>query len=261
MLTSLSVVLPAYNEELNIERAVARCLETLPAVAERIEVVVVDDGSRDGTADVVTGLIAAHPDQVRLVRHRRNLGYGCAIANGFNAATGDYLFYTDADNQFDVAELAWFAPLVEHYDAVVGFRVYRYDTVLRSIVSWCYNRLVNILFRVRVRDVDCAFKLFRREVIEKIDVESSDFFIDTELVARARKWNFRIVEKGVRHYPRTAGETTVQVSDVPRTLKTVCRMWRRIYFPRRAEDEQLRARRAEMATLVEEVRPAVSEAR
>ncbi|HEY4278305.1 MAG TPA: glycosyltransferase family 2 protein [Conexibacter sp.] len=255
MLTSLSVVLPAYNEEENIETAVGRCIEALPAIAERYEVIVVDDGSRDRTAEITADLAAAHPGNVRLLRHRRNLGYGAAIANGFNAARGDYLFYTDADNQFDVSELAWFAPLMQEVDAVVGFRVYRYDTALRSIVSWCYNRLVNVLFRVRVRDVDCAFKLFRREVIEKIDVESRDFFIDTELVARTRKWNFRIVEKGVRHYPRTAGETTVKVSDVPRTLKTVCRMWQRIYYPRRADTELLRARREEIAAWVYEETP------
>jgi dolichol-phosphate mannosyltransferase len=255
MLTSLCVVLPAYNEEENISVAIDRCLEALPAIAQRFEVIVVDDGSSDGTAEAVMPYLAERPGEVRLLRHRRNLGYGAAIANGFNAATTDYLFYTDADNQFDVSELQWFAPLIRDVDVVVGFRVYRYDTVLRSVVSWCYNRLVNVLFRVRVRDVDCAFKLFRREVIEKIDVESDDFFIDTELVARARKWNFRIVEKGVRHYPRTAGETTVQVSDVPRTLKTVWRMWQRIYFPRRADDELLRQHRLATAAVVYEESP------
>jgi glycosyltransferase involved in cell wall biosynthesis len=210
---------------------------------EDYEIIVVDDGSVDGTADAVQRLVDLHHPRVRLLRHRRNLGYGAAIANGFRHARGDLLFYTDADNQFDVAEIRWFLPLLNSVDVVVGFRVYRYDTFMRSMLSWGYNRLVNVLFRVRVRDVDCAFKLFRREVIEKIDVESDDFFVDTELVARARKWNFRIIEKGVRHYPRTAGETTVQVSDVPRTLRTVVKMWQRIYYPRRDQTEALRVHR------------------
>jgi glycosyltransferase involved in cell wall biosynthesis len=249
---TLSVVLPAYNEEPNIERAVGRCLDVLPKLTGDFEVIVVDDGSSDRTADLVQTILEEHHPRVRLLRHNRNLGYGAAIANGFREAGSDLVFYTDSDNQFDVSELEWFLPLIREYDVVVGFRVYRYDAVLRSIMSWCYNRLVNVLFRVRVRDVDCAFKLFRKEVIRKIDVESDDFFIDTELVARARKWNFRIIEKGVRHYPRPAGETTVRPSDVPRTLWTVSRMWQRIYFPRREQIEALHAHsRARAAELVE----------
>jgi dolichol-phosphate mannosyltransferase len=249
---TVSVVLPAYNEEPNIESAVARCVEVLPNLTRDFEVIVVDDGSSDGTAEVAQQLVDRHHPHVRMLRHTRNLGYGAAIANGFQNARLELLFYTDADNQFDVGELEWFLPLMDQYDVVVGFRVYRYDRVLRSIMSWFYNRLVNVLFRVRTRDVDCAFKLFRREVIRKIEVESDDFFIDTELVARARKWNFRIIEKGVRHYPRTAGETTVRVSDVPRTLKTVGHMWQRIYFPRRHQTDALRAhRRARFAEVVE----------
>jgi glycosyltransferase involved in cell wall biosynthesis len=249
---TLSVVLPAYNEEPNIESAVGRCLDVLPRLVRDFEVIVVDDGSSDGTADLMQRLVEEHHPRVRMLRHKRNLGYGAAIANGFQEARSDLVFYTDSDHQFDVGELEWFLPLIEEYDVVVGFRVYRYDTVLRSIMSWCYNRLVNALFRVRVRDVDCAFKLFRTEVIRKIDVESDDFFIDTEFVARARKWNFRIIEKGVRHYPRTAGETTVRASDVPRTLRTIARMWQRIYFPRREQTEELVAhRRARAAEVVE----------
>jgi glycosyltransferase involved in cell wall biosynthesis len=252
---TLSVVLPAYNEEPNIEGAVARCLTVLPQLTGDFEVIVVDDGSSDGTADIAQRLVDQHHPRVRLLRHTRNLGYGAAIVNGFREARSDLLFYTDSDNQFDVGELEWFLPLTEEYDVVVGFRVYRYDSVLRSVMSWCYNRLVNVLFRVRVRDVDCAFKLFRSEVIRKIEVESDDFFIDTELVARTRKWNFRIIEKGVRHYPRAAGETTVRPSDVPQTLRTIARMWQRIYFPRREQTEALTAHRRARAAEVSESLP------
>ena len=133
-------------------------------------------------------------------------------------------------------------------DLIVGFRVYRYDTVLRSMLSWIYNRIVRIVFRVRVRDVDCAFKLFRREVLEKISIECDDFFVDAELVAKARRWNFRLLEKGVRHYPRLAGETTVRPSHVALTLKRIAQMWRRIYFPGRTHlvtIAELRARGVE----------------
>ena len=235
MSRSLSVILPAYNERESIGSAVQRAVDALAELAEQWEVVVVDDGSRDGTAEALQPFLAEHYPRVRVMRHRVNLGYGAAIRTGFRHATGDLLFYTDSDNQFDISELRYFLPLMAEHDVVVGFRVYRYDTVLRCIVSWFYNRLVNILFRVRIRDVDCAFKLFRREVIERTPIESTDFFVDTELVARARKWNFRIAEKGVRHYPRMAGETTVVASDVMRTLRTVARMWQHIYFPTRAQ--------------------------
>lgn len=251
-------MLPAYNEEHNVRIAVERALEALPAIVDDFEVIVVDDGSRDRTAAVARELVEEHHPRVRLVRHRANRGYGAAIRSGFRAGRFDLLFYTDADNQFDVGDLEWFLPLAHDHDVVIGFRVYRYDTVLRSVLSWVYNRLVSVLFRVRVRDVDCAFKLIRREVWEKIDLESSDFFVDTELVAKARKWNFRIAEKGVRHYPRLAGETTVRSSDIPNTLRTVARMWRRIYFPTRAiRDEILAANRMVDETTSEELPGAV----
>jgi glycosyltransferase involved in cell wall biosynthesis len=227
----LSVILPAHNEGENIEAAVERALEALDESGQGGEVIVIDDGSTDGTREVAFQLVERHHPRVRLLRHPRNLGYGAALRTGFRKAHGEFLFYTDADNQFDPRELRWFLPFLDENDVVVGFRVYRYDTVKRSIISWLYNQLVRVLFRVRVRDVDCSFKLFRREVLDKITIECADFFVDTELVAKARKWNFRIAEKGVRHYPRTAGETTVRPSDIPRTVRTLARMWQRIYLP------------------------------
>ena len=159
------------------------------------------------------------------------------LANGFKAARCDLVFYTDSDNQFDVRELEDLMPLIKGpgneagADAVFGFRVYRYDSVLRCLLSWTYNRLVRVLFLVKVRDVDCAFKLWTREVNDKLEIESSDFFIDTEMVAKIRRMGFKSVEKGVRHYPRTAGSTTVRAGHIPKTLWTVARMWFRIHFP------------------------------
>lgn len=240
MPSSVSVVLPAYNEEANIGAVVARALEVMPGMVDEFEVIVVDDGSTDDTAEVARSLVTEHFPRVRLVSHARNEGYGAAIRTGFSYAKHELVFYTDADNQFDLSELSYFLPMMREHDVVVGFRVYRYDTVVRSFLSWTYNRIVRVAFRVRVRDVDCSFKLFRREVIEKITIECPNFFVDTELVAKARKWNFRIAEKGVRHYPRFAGETTVRSSDIPQTLREVFRMWQRIYFPSRAQLEEAR---------------------
>ncbi len=246
MVNSLSVVLPAYNEEESVGTAVRRALEVLPTLAHRWEVIVVDDGSTDRTPEIMEQLAEEHYPRVRRLRHKANLGYGAALRTGFSRAKHDLVFYTDSDNQFDIAELAHALPMMATHDVLVGFRVYRYDSPIRVIVSWGYNLLVRILFRVRVRDVDCAFKVFRREVLEKIDIETTNFFVDTELVAKARKWNFRLVEKGVRHYPRVAGETKIEPSDVPRTLRVVLGMWQRIHVPTRRQIEAAAQARADV---------------
>lgn len=233
---SLSVVLPAYNEEDNIEKQTRACLAFLAEHFAEYEVIVVNDGSRDRTGEIVARLMA-EDSHVRTVVHPTNLGYGKALADGFAAARSDLVFYTDSDNQFDVRELKDAVPLIKGphnlkgADAVFGFRVYRYDSVLRCLLSWTYNRLVRILFSVKVRDVDCAFKLFTREVNDKLEIESRDFFVDTEMVARIARLGFVTVEKGVRHYPRTAGATSVRAGHIPKTLWTVAKMWFRIRFP------------------------------
>ena len=255
----ISIVLPAYNEEENLPVAVDRALEVMPGLASNFEVIVVDDGSTDDTREVALGLIREQHPTVRLAVHPSNRGYGAALRTGFALARFDLVFYTDSDRQFDLADLRHFLPLIDEYDLIVGFRVYRYDTVLRSILSWIYNRLVRILFRVRIRDVDCSYKLFRREVLEKIVIESDDFFVDAELVAKARRWNFRLLEKGVRHYPRMAGETTVRPSDIPETLKRIALMWKRIYYPGRPHLERLANWEAHEPEIGTEVLPETNE--
>jgi glycosyltransferase involved in cell wall biosynthesis len=243
MVDGLSIILPAYNEEANISRAVRRALATIPDMARQYEVIVVNDGSRDKTGEVAQALTCERYPNVRLLNHKRNQGYGAALRTGFAAARYELVFFTDSDNQFDISELKHFLPLMRQYDIVTGFRVYRYDPVLRSMLSWIYNRLVGVLFRLRVRDVDCAFKLFRKEAIDKIAPQCNNFFASTEILARGRKWNYRIAQKGVRHYPRTAGETTVRASDIPRTLREISQMWKRIYFPSKSEMRAMMALR------------------
>jgi len=222
--------MPAYNEEQNIEGALEDACEVAASVTPAWEVIVVDDGSKDTTAQRVTR-VSQQQDRVRLISFPENRGYGVALRAGFHAARGDLIFYTDSDRQFDLSELRFFLPVMDRTDVAIGFRVYRYDPVLRCLLSWVYNRLVSAVFRARVRDVDCSFKLFRREVLEAIDLETTDFFIDTEMVAKARKWNFRILQKGVKHFPRRAGESSIRASHIVSTLRTVARMWLRIYVP------------------------------
>jgi glycosyltransferase involved in cell wall biosynthesis len=257
---SLSLIFPAYNEEANIETAVRRAQAVLAELVPDYEVIVVNDGSRDRTGAIAQALVSEYYPHVRLLNHVQNRGYGAALRTGFSQARHGLIFFTDSDNQFDVSELQYFLPLMNRYDIMTGFRVYRYDPVLRCVISWCWNRLVGILFRLHVRDVDCAFKLFRREALDKITIECENFFASTELLAKARKWNFRIGEKGVRHYPRMAGETTVHASDIPRTLREVFRMWRRIYFPSRAQMRRMIEQQKHTDSNVVEFIPTGSEA-
>jgi hypothetical protein len=139
------------------------------------------------------------------------------------------IFYTDSDNQFDVKEIRHLLPLIEDADIVCGFRIYRFDPLTRLVLSWGFNLLVRIIFRIKVRDIDCAFKLFRREVFDKVKIESKKFFVDAEMLAKARYYGFRLAELGVRHYPRTAGSSTVRPSHIISTLKELARIWINIH--------------------------------
>jgi len=224
---ALSLVLPAYNEADNIERAV-RAAASAGALAGTFEVVVVDDGSRDGTAERLAGLQPELGSSLRVLRFEANRGYGAALRAGFAAAEGDLVFYTDSDNQFDLSEISGFLPLMREWDAVLGYRIDRQDARRRLLTSWVFNHLSCALFGLTVRDLNCSFKLFRREVLQSLPLSADDFFIDTELVVRLHRGGYRYLEKGVRHLPRLAGRSTVRLSDIPRTLGAVARMRARL---------------------------------
>ena len=237
----LTIVLPAYNEEESLPDALEQCVDLIRHMTDlEVEVVVVDDGSTDRTESTLAEWSEDNA-WLRVIRHSENRGYGSALKTGFAAARGTFVFYTDSDNQFDILELREIFPQIEGADLVAGFRVYRFDPLTRLLASWVYNRLVRILFRVPIRDVDCSFKLMRRERLDRLVLMSDDFFIDTEIVARARKWNWRIKEVGVRHYPRRKGRTTVTAGDIPRTLGVVGRMWLAIHYPNREQHSLLSA--------------------
>ena len=223
---SISAVLPAYDEEENIEKAT----HDLAAVLEGLslqdwEVIIVDDGSKDRTGEIADRLAAENPDHVRVFHHRPNRGYAEALKTGFSNARCRLMFFTDADNQFDVREIKNLLPLVEEAHIVCGFRIYRFDPLTRLFMSWGFNLLVRIMFRINVRDIDCAFKLFRREVFDKVTIESKKFFVNAEVLAKAKYHGFQLREIGVRHYPRTAGSSTVRPSHVFSTLRELVHIW------------------------------------
>ena len=204
---SISVVLPAYNEEENVGQAVRSVLEVMGSITSDYEVIVVDDGSRDRTSEVVEELAENHP-QVHLVRHEVNQGYGGALNSGFQAATRELIFFTSSDNQYDVAEIKKLLPYIETAELVIGYRADRQDPFIRRVFAWGWTTLVNLLFGYLSRDIDCAFKLFRREVIHQVPITSKGAMIDTEFLAGAKRKGFGIVEVPVSHFPRLAGEQT-----------------------------------------------------
>jgi glycosyltransferase involved in cell wall biosynthesis len=221
---SLSIVLPAYNEQDNIEAAVRTAAGAAASLCPEYEVVVVDDGSRDATAERLRALEPEMNGHLRVLRHQRNLGYGAALRAGFRAARGDLVFYTDSDNQFDLRELGAALPLMEDHDAVLGYRVRRQDPFARLLTSAVFNRITCLALGIRVRDLNCSFKLFRRDLLQSLPLASDDFFIDAELAACLQRAGARCTQIPVRHLPRVFGQSTVRASDVPRTLRALVRM-------------------------------------
>ncbi|MHB1006943.1 MAG: glycosyltransferase family 2 protein [Chloroflexota bacterium] len=227
---SISVVLPAYNEEQNIPRTVANVMDAMNGVADDYEILVVDDGSRDRTAEVTRALSEQHP-RVRLVQHQVNQGYGAALATGFASATKDLVFMTDGDAQFDVREIRKLLPLMANADLAIGYRAPRRDPFHRLVYAKGWGMLINILFGYTARDVDCAFKLFRRSILNDFVVESRGATFSTEFMVRARRTGHKVREVGVRHLPRTAGNPTGGRPDViirafKELVKLRYRLWR-----------------------------------
>ena len=207
----LSYFFPAHNEEANVRELVAEALETLPTLAEVFEIIVVDDGSRDGTGPIADELAAANPGVVRAVHHPTNLGYGAALLSGFRAAAHDLVAFTDGDRQFRVADLGRLTARLgeaDQPDAVVGYRIKRADPLIRTIYARLYRFANRVWFGLKVRDVDCACKLFRREALAGIAVESGGAFFSAELLIKLNAAGRSIAEVGVPHHPRTAGSPT-----------------------------------------------------
>lgn len=204
----ISVVLPAYNEEAVIADTVQRCLAVCQMLAPTYEVIVVDDGSRDGTGAIADELAAANA-HVRVVHNRPNRGYGGALIAGFNAATMPLTFFMDSDAQFDIRDLALLLPLREQgYRAVLGYRKHREDAPIRKLNAWGWNVLVSLLFGLDVRDVDCAFKLFDTSLVRVCDVRSEGAMVNTEMLVKLSKLGIPFTQVPVRHYPRIHGSAT-----------------------------------------------------
>ncbi len=227
----LSLILPAYNEAQAIRHSIRAAAAALAELGVPYEIIVVDDGSTDDTA-AIARLEAAELPQVRVLSTSQNVGYGGAIRYGFREARFDFLAFTDADGQFDLRELSRLLTLAKDFDLVCGYRIDRQDHWTRKLYSRGYNLIVRSLLGTRVRDCDCALKIFRRSQIDQLGLESDDFFINAELLTKARLAGLTVTEVGVNHYPRLRGESKVSLGHIFPVLKTLVQFWwSRVLFP------------------------------
>lgn len=215
----LTIVIPAYNEAENIEKTVSSAMKVGRMYFKKFEVIVVDDASKDDTPSIVRRIMKKSSG-VLLITHKENKGKASALNTGFNAAKGKFLFYTDADNQYDINKIKGLKRLIDKADIVSGCRINKAISPFRKLASDIYNLIARVLFGIKAKDIECAFKLFKRDKLKKIKIESSNFMVETEILAKATKLGFIIVDFPVRHYPRTGGETSVNpLRDTIRSIK------------------------------------------
>ena len=223
----LTFFFPAYNEQENVEETVRRALDEIGPLVPSLEVLIVDDGSTDRTPELADALVAAN-DRVRVV-HQPNRGYGGALKAGFDGAWGELICFSDGDLQFDLRQMSLLfdrlADPAKPVDAVIGHRLRRRDPFHRIFIAKTYNAIVSVAFGLRVRDIDCAMKLFRREVFDGLRLDAEGPFLSAEMLIKLRARGVRIAQVGVNHYPRAAGSNTgASFRKILRTFRDLARL-------------------------------------
>jgi glycosyltransferase involved in cell wall biosynthesis len=248
----LSVFFPAYNDAGTIASLVISAVKVAASLTPDYEVIVVNDGSTDDTAKILDELATIYPDHVRIVHHPKNRGYGGALRTGFATATKDLVFYTDGDAQYDPAEMAalW-SKMTDAVDWVNGWKISRSDPLHRIIIGRVYHHTVKLLFGLKVRDVDCDFRLMRRRIFDVVHLEKDSGVICLEMMKKFQDAGFRVAEHPVNHYHRTYGKS--QFFNFPRIWRTgidVMKLWWALVIRR----EHLKPRRTAAAAPVEKRR-------
>ncbi len=206
-LKSLSVFFPCFNEEKNIPFFVDEAINFLPKVADKFEIIIIDDGSSDKTKDVAEDLVKNFP-MVKLVSHQENRGYGAALRTGFEVAKYDWIFFTDGDLQFRLNQLANFIPYTQTHHVIIGYRKKRAEGKLRAFNASLFKLYIDLLFRVGVRDIDCAFKLFHRKTLQSLHLESTGAFTSSEILYKLKKRGEKFIQLPVNHSKRKFGSPT-----------------------------------------------------
>jgi glycosyltransferase involved in cell wall biosynthesis len=232
----ISVTLPALNEAENIEELSKEIIQYFESNHMLYEIIIINDGSSDETGKVADALASKH-ENISTIHHLQNKGYGKSLKDGFQASKYEHLFFTDSDRQFKINCLDKFLPFMEEgrADMVIGYRVDRKDNFLRKFLACCFNRIVRTIFSLDYKDIDCAFKLFKRGSFECLEVKSDDFLFNTELLAKSHFKKLRIIQLGVEHYPRHRGKSTISFKFIPLTLKKLFSLHREIQDFKRKE--------------------------
>jgi glycosyltransferase involved in cell wall biosynthesis len=235
-LRSLSVILPAFNEEANIRAVVEDAYRTIPKFAPVFEIIVVNDGSRDRTGSICDQLVR-EISNLRVVHHDRNRGYGAALKSGIKLARYDVIFFTDSDGQFALQEVPMLLEQTHAYDIVAGYRIRRQDPRYRLLYAWGWNVLVRLVLGIRIRDIDCAFKAFNRHVFDRIRIQSVGAMVNTEIFAQASMFEMTVKEVAVNHFPRRHGKPTGgKIRVIGKAFRELIRMRRKLH--RTAPDQR-----------------------
>lgn len=227
----ISLFFPAYNEEENIGLTIEQAVSLLEPLGCDYEVIIIDDGSQDRTAAVVREY-AATDRRIVLIRHQTNQGYGSALQSGFGACHYGLIFFSDCDLQFDLSEILKLLQRLQsepELDAVIGYRIKRADPWVRQVNAWGWKLWTRLLFGLKARDVDCAFKLFRRHILDNVQLEATGALISVELVTKLKNLGYKLVEIGVHHYPRKAGtQTGANLAVIANAFCESFHLWRKI---------------------------------
>lgn len=230
-ISQLSLFFPFYNEEKKVEEAIRLAYRILPTLdLEKCEVIAVDDGSKDATGAILDLLKSSEFADLLIVHHSPNRGYGGALKSGFSNSHCEWICFTDGDLQFDLWEIKKLIEKSDEADLVVGRYLHRSAPLIRRINTFFWDNLVRLLFSIKVKDIDCGFKLIKKEVIEKISpLESNGAFLSTELLAKAQKAGFKIVEVPVHHYSDLAGGSTgANPRVIIKAFVDLFRLWRKL---------------------------------
>lgn len=206
----MSVFLPVFNEEGNIKRSILLINKYLEKRFKNYEILVISDGSTDNTNKIVSGL-AKKDKRIKLFSRKKRLGYGAGLRAGFSHASKELIFYTDGDNQFNIEDMGKLFPLLKSYDIVSAYRIKRKDPLMRIFIANVYNIMIRVLFNLRIRDVDSSFKLYKKDIFDKMRLVTNTGLTDAEVLIKAQRQGYKIGQIGVKHYPRLHGRTSYEV--------------------------------------------------
>lgn len=222
---SISIILPVFNEEDNIERVVSSIFDFFIGKGSPFEIILVNDGSTDKTPIIIEQLVRDDKD-VQVIHHFTNRGYGAALISGFQKARYETVAFIDSDCQFDVSEIEKFLLYYGEYDIVAGYRIRRRDSLYRVLIGVLYTRLISILFGVSLKDINCGFKLLRKSMLDRIELFSKGALINAEILVKAKQMGCSVKEIGVNHFPRKKGKQTgARFTVISKAIYELWKLW------------------------------------